>query len=451
MANVDLIWAVVALAVIAATLVIAAAVLIRQRRLNATREHSSPYAEFVAGPVQDGEVWVVANPVKPPNFEKFKSQIDKEVARATGRPARWIETTVADPGTGQAVEALRHRPALVLAAGGDGTVRAVAAGMAHSRVPMGLLPMGTGNLLARNLGIPLDPDEAIRIALTPVSRRVDLAWLRVERVEEESKFPAEGRLLQEAGAQQVRTLPEGIPEPRENEYSYLVIAGVGFDGETMANTRPELKKRVGWSAYVLSAFPSLRIERMKATVTVVRSKEDAVREDARPRKSGAIPQAVKDAVRSSSVLGSSAGTASALRSTDEWDMSAVRARTVLFANCGDLPFAQIAPNAKIDDGQLDVVAIDTQGGLIGWAYLTLKVMGNQAGLVPINVKNDLATIQFRQTPLARVDISKAYPVQVDGDAIGTARTVVSRVSDGALLVRVPSGSPAAIPDWDRRI
>ena len=66
-------------------------------------------------------------------------------------------------------------------------------------------------------------------------------------------------------------------------------------------------------------------------------------------------------------------------------------------------------------------------------------------------KNDLAKIQFRQTPAARVDISKPYPVQVDGDPVGTARTVTSRSDKDALLVRVPSGTPGAIPEWDRRI
>ena len=132
-------------------------------------------------------------------------------------------------------------------------------------------------------------------------------------------------------------------------------------------------------------------------------------------------------------------------------MTALRARTILFANCGGLPFAQLAPEALIDDGHLDVIAIDTQGGLLGWAYLSVKVFGNALGVWPINVKNDLASIQFRQTTKARVDISKSYPVQIDGDPIGTARTVIARVDPNALLVRVPQGSPAAIPEWDRRM
>ncbi|WP_099332917.1 diacylglycerol/lipid kinase family protein [Actinomyces minihominis] len=442
-------WLILGGILIVALTAIMTIVVVRHRRRPAAATSANP--EELDKKAAGGGVWIVVNPVKPTNYERFKAEIEEEVLRATGRPPFWIETTVEDPGTGQAIEALRHKPSLVVAAGGDGTVRAVAAGMAFSGVPMALLPMGTGNLMARNLGIPLTHIPAIRLALTPISRRVDLAWLSVDRVEEESAFPAEGHLLVEAGAKQVRTLPEWVREPEENEYAYLVIAGVGFDGQTMANTTSEMKKKVGWSAYVLTSFKALRIERMKATVTVYRTEGDRKFIGAKSGRGLRVPSKVQEAVRATGVLGVQSGASPDTCSTENWDMTPIRARTVLFANCGELPFAQLAPAALIDDGQLDVIAIDTQGGLLGWFYLSVKVFGNQAGLHPINVKNDLATLQFRQTPTARVDISKAYPVQVDGDPIGTARTVISRVDQGALLIRVPSGSPAAIPDWDRRI
>lgn len=456
MSTAETIWAAWALGTILFAAIIAVVlVAVARKRRPAIRNTLAATAAPDQEPEQQ-DVWVVVNPVKPSNYDQFRNTIDEEVTRATGRPARWIETTVEDPGTGQTIEALRHNPSLVIAAGGDGTVRAVAAGMAHSRVPMGLLPMGTGNLLARNLGLPLGAAEAIRVALTPTSRRVDLAWLKVARVAEPSTFPTEGGLLLQADADQVRSLPPGREEPDEDEYAYLVIAGVGFDGETMAKTTPELKKKVGWSAYVLSALPALRIERMRATVSLLLPDAEGSPPAATVTRRGrirttSIPRKVKKTVRSSSVLGTSSGTAEALNPRGDIKMVAVRARTVLFANCGGLPFAQLAPEARIDDGELDIVAIDTQGGLLGWMYLAMKVFGNQAGLQPINLKNDLASLQFRQTPYARVDISRAYPVQVDGDPIGTARTVASRVDKGALLIRVPEGSTAAIPDEDRRI
>lgn len=238
MSSSEILWASLSLGAIVVVAVLALVFVLVSHRKQRDITVEDETGLLPVDPGATGEVWVVANPTKPSDYDALRNQINAEVVRATGRPARWIETTVEDPGTGQTIEALRHKPALVIAAGGDGTVRAVAAGMAHSRVPMALLPIGTGNLLARNLGLPLTPKGAIRVALTPVSRRVDLAWLSVDRVQVKSELPAEGRLLKQAQAEDVRALPEGVREPAETEYAYLVIAGVGFDGETMANTTP---------------------------------------------------------------------------------------------------------------------------------------------------------------------------------------------------------------------
>lgn len=287
--------------------------------------------------------------------------------------------------------------------------------------------------------------------LTPTSREMDLAWLRVDRVETKSDIPAEGRLLRDARASVVRRLPEGVSEPSAEEYAYTVIAGVGFDGEAMAQTDPKMKERVGWHAYFLTALKSLRIERMKATLTIFRPPNQNQHFQKKSVRRRPISRAVENAVRESHTLGAPGGISPAIHEDADLDMTPLRARTILFANCGELPFAVLAPDASLDDGELDVIAIDTTAGLFGWALLSIKVLSHTAGLRAINTKRDIGTIQFRQTPSTRADLSKPYPVQVDGDPIGTARTVIARVDHKALLVRVPAGSPSAIPDYERGV
>ncbi|HSG28150.1 MAG TPA: diacylglycerol kinase family protein [Candidatus Krumholzibacterium sp.] len=70
---------------------------------------------------------------------------------------------------------MRHGFDLVVAAGGDGTVSAVIDGIAGNSIPLGIIPTGTGNLIARELCIPEDVDDAVRlIAGTPRSKKIDV-------------------------------------------------------------------------------------------------------------------------------------------------------------------------------------------------------------------------------------------------------------------------------------
>ena len=96
--------------------------------------------------------WVVFNPSKHDDPQEFRNSLTMD-ARALGvRDIHFIETTIADPGVSQARKAVRAGATHVIAAGGDGTVRAVAAGLAHTGVRMGILPEGTGNVLPVILG-----------------------------------------------------------------------------------------------------------------------------------------------------------------------------------------------------------------------------------------------------------------------------------------------------------
>jgi diacylglycerol kinase family enzyme len=71
-------------------------------------------------------------------------------------------------------ELVRETPPLVVAAGGDGTVSAVAAALAGSGVPLAVLPLGTLNHFAKDLGIPASLDEAVRVAVEGRVRELDV-------------------------------------------------------------------------------------------------------------------------------------------------------------------------------------------------------------------------------------------------------------------------------------
>jgi diacylglycerol kinase family enzyme len=132
----------------------------------------------------------------------------------------WLETSATDPGRSMTQQAVAAKVALVLCAGGDGTVRIVADGLAGTGIPMGLIPAGTGNLLARNLELPMDEAAAIEIAFGGQTRSIDLIKLTVDDAEPEH---------------------------------FAVMAGIGMDAVIMEETDDALKDKIGAAAYFVAA------------------------------------------------------------------------------------------------------------------------------------------------------------------------------------------------------
>ncbi|GAC1317625.1 MAG: diacylglycerol kinase family protein [Acidimicrobiales bacterium] len=173
---------------------------------------------------------VIFNPSKATDPAARKAEILAAVAAAGLPEPRWLETTVDDPGREMLGAALAQGADLVLACGGDGTVRACVAALDGSDVPLAILAAGTGNLLAGNLEIPDDLGAALALVSDASLRRIDVGAAGDER--------------------------------------FAVMGGLGFDAAMIADADEDLKARIGWAAYILSGARNLRRAPARYTLTL---------------------------------------------------------------------------------------------------------------------------------------------------------------------------------------
>ncbi|GAB3168402.1 hypothetical protein GCM10027059_31010 [Myceligenerans halotolerans] len=159
------------------------------------------------------------NPVRI-DTERLRAAVALEEVRHGWRPHLWFETTVDDPGQQVARDALRHDPAVVIVAGGDGTIRAVAEVALASGIPLAIVPAGTGNLLARDLGLLAGPEASVRTAFAGSDRTIDVGVAELER---------------EDGS--------------ATTHVFLVMTGIGLDASMATGTNSTLKRMIGWLAY----------------------------------------------------------------------------------------------------------------------------------------------------------------------------------------------------------
>ncbi|WP_125772793.1 diacylglycerol/lipid kinase family protein [Antribacter gilvus] len=362
------VWLGIAAIVIATAALVVACVVWSQQAWMRKRQAAGPVrvTHVQTVPTTPRRIAVVANPSKA-GVDELEAKVKEFCADNDLEEPRWYETTIEDPGVGQARQAVEDGADIVLAAGGDGTVRAVAEALVGTRTPMGLVPMGTGNLLARNLDISVTSlDDALDVLVTGRTRAIDVGWLRVAQ------------------------FAEGDDGDTSAEHLFLVIAGLGFDAAMVADTDADLKKRVGWVAYFVAGLSHLHGRRMRARIWL---------DDAPPAET--------------------------------------RLRSLLVGNCGLLPGGIILlPDAVVDDGVLDVAAIDTRGGMVGWAQLFGEVVMQNFG-----VRNDLpeklGRIDHAKARRVRVRVTGSEQAQVDGEPLGRAVELETWVQPASLHVRTP--------------
>nr|WP_274637025.1 diacylglycerol kinase family protein [Microbacterium bovistercoris] len=328
---------------------------------------------------QDRRAALIFNPIKV-DEKKLRARVQKASKKAGWGHPLFYHTTPEDLGQEATAQALRDGADAVLVAGGDGTVRAVAEAMASTGVPLTIVPSGTGNLLARNLELPLaDPDAAIRATFDGEVRPIDVGMAQLTR-------------------------PDGTHE----EHAFVVMGGMGLDAAMIANTNSQLKKSMGWVAYVDGAARSLP--------------------NAKPFR--------------------------LMYERDGHRLHSAKVQSMLFANCGTLPAGiELIPGASMTDGLLDVAMIQPTGWF-GWLGVWRKVWWDnsvlrrtRSGRRIVERRKD-TSIRYLRCPQIEAGVESAQPVELDGDEFGEAVRIRCWVVPGALQVAMPSSRTATRPRAD---
>jgi len=320
----------------------------------------------------------------------------REAATASGWEPSFLETTVDERGLGLARGAVAAGARMVVAAGGDGTVRACAQALEGTQVPLAIVPLGTANLVARALGVPSRIGGALAAGFGGHERRIDLAAVEVADAADDETEAADGAARGAAeiadgatrgpgeatgGARDAAEIADGTADPRA--LTVAAMAGIGLDAEVVAATPRLLKRQAGWASYALAGVTHLAGPGHCFTVRL-----------------------------------------------DDGEPLARRARCVVIGNAGLLPGGFVLlPRARLDDGLLDV-GILAPSGPAGWLRVAHRVLTHSGRDCPQLERHQARRIEIR----AGTDL----PREVDGEVIAPGRSLTVTLLRSALTVRVPS-------------
>ena len=390
----------------------------------------------------DRRAAVILNPTKLDDLSLLRRRVDSEVLSAGWRPTVWLETTAEDPGHAAARAALDAGVDLVLVAGGDGTVRVVASELAGTGVSMALLPSGTGNLLARNLSVPLDTDAALRLALTGRPRRIDVVTVSTDAGTPDSGLPesglpgdslpgnssteaagslgaqalstpgpweadapgprvtavtsaegpgptgpdAKGPSTEEAGTAEMpdASSPQGVvphlSPAADGATRFAVMAGLGLDAQIMEYTNDGLKKVIRAGAYAVAAVQN------------------------------AVPDPFTLTLR-----------------IDGGEPTTHQAVMALVGNVGTITRGMtLFPRAVPDDGVIDLL-LANPSHVVSWAKLGTGLLTGM----------DVEGLDFFRARSIEMTLDRPVPFELDGDTAGVTRHLAVRVEPGVLSVIAP--------------
>ncbi|MFS8902867.1 YegS/Rv2252/BmrU family lipid kinase [Synechococcus sp. H60.4] len=280
-----------------------------------------------------------------------------------------------------AEEALAARPDLIIAAGGDGTVSAVAGVLFGSGIPLGVIPRGTANAFAAALGIPTDLERACDLILAGSTRVMDAA--------------------------------------RCNGQPMILLAGIGFEAETVERASRELKSRLGSLAYLLAGLQQLANQQpFQVTLQV---------DGAELQHLQATALTIANAAPATSVLAQGRG--------------------------------RVNPT----DGQLDVTVVRGQddpnsGRLSQTLARRVQSLGDMVHLLGASLAKQVPKLNGILTLKAsriRVEATPLQKVVVDGEVVGTTPVQIEVIPGGLTVIAPPVRKPNSAEKlaifWVRRI
>jgi YegS/Rv2252/BmrU family lipid kinase len=262
---------------------------------------------------------------------------------------------------------------LVIAAGGDGTYNEVANGLIYSNIPMAILPMGTTSVLAREFKIPLTIEKALDTVLNGRIQKVHLGRITCNKSDRSSSFIDANLTI----SHEPSTISHTVTR------HFLLMAGIGFDGEVIFSLNEKIKKYFGKVAHILGAIKSL-IKYNPSPITLL----------------------------------------SPEHKTESQEITAYTA-TISKASCYGGNF-KITPDAALTEPFFYVFATHKKGRLNTLRYVLGIIIGRHL---------QFKDISYFKTSKVKIE-GDAY-IQIDGDYIGKTPAEID-ISKDALMLIVPT-------------
>jgi diacylglycerol kinase (ATP) len=287
---------------------------------------------------------IIINPISggaSPRVARARAQLALAVVDAHGDPVEVLLTQRVGHARELAKSAVRRGARLVLAWGGDGTINEVASALAFDDVPLGIVPAGSGNGLARELGVHPRAERAIADALQAVPRPMDMGEI-------------DGHL-------------------------FANMAGVGFDAHIASRFATAARRGfAGYAAITARALTSYAPQQYRVTIGGVETNH----------------QAILVTIANSAQFGNN---------------------------------ARIAPGARVDDGELDLVVVEERSRFATVCQLP-RLFNGTAGRMP--------GCTIRRIRAATIESDRPMTYHVDGEPIEGGTALRARVHPGALMVAV---------------